>query len=294
MAVKVILPAQFAAKSLFAQVTKSFGAFKQMPDEVEFDFGALRFVRPCGVVFLSNLALFLHRNGCTVSFTNMNKASEPIRFLDDSLFFEQHLGEKLNVWSSPRATTRPLVEVRHTDSHGWVRNSFVPWLSQCSGIAEHDLGELATCISELFNNIDDHTEHDVGSIFAQWYPKENRVIVAVADFGAGIPFTVRRVWECPDDIGAILVAFEEGFTSQSTPRNQGAGLHFLLQNVVENLGGRLEVCSADGAVSFEKDGDSLIYVPYNDVGFCPGTLIVLEFNTGSIERTEGELEDVQW
>lgn len=224
----------------------------------------------------------------------MRSGSEPIKFLDDSLFFEQHLGEKLNKWSSPRQTTRPLVEIRHTESHDWVRNSFVPWLSECSGIASHDLSELATCISELFNNIDDHTEYDVGSIFAQWYPKEERVIVAIADFGSGIPSTVRRVKKDLDDVDAILAAFEDGFTSQSTPRNRGVGLYFLLQNVVENLGGKLSVCSAHGSISFEKDGDSLIYVPYSGDGLCPGTLIVLEFSTVCIEKTEGDLEDIQW
>ncbi|WP_145974836.1 ATP-binding protein [Ruegeria atlantica] len=224
----------------------------------------------------------------------MNKMSEAIRFLDDSLFFEQHMGSKLNAWSNPRATTQPLIEVRHTESHDWVRNTFVPWLSGCSKIAQHDLGELATCLSELFNNIDDHTEFDVGSVFAQWYPQEERVIVAVADFGVGIPTTVGRVCEGLSDSEAIIKAFEDEFTSQSTPRNRGIGLHFLLQNVVQNLSGKLEVNSANGAVVFEKVGNLLNAVPYTQNGYCPGTLIVLEFNTSAIERTDGDLEDLEW
>ena len=290
----VALPGQFTARALFGTVSDSFGQFETIPSEVVFDFGRLAFVRPSGVVFLSNLSRYLVRNGCSVSYRNMNPQTEPIRFLDDSLFFEQHIGKKLRKISAPRATTQPLIEIKHSESHDWIRNTFVHWLSNCADIQEHDLSELATCLSELFNNIDDHTEFDVGSVFAQWYPQEERVIVAVADFGVGIPATVRSI--CPElsDEEAIVKAFEHEFTARSNPRNRGAGLHFLLQNVVENLSGKLEVHSAHGAVTFQKVGNMLTVDPYKQVGFCPGTLVVLEFDTSKIEKTEGQLEDIEW
>ena len=289
---RILLPSQFEAQDLFETISGSFGRFEEVPDGVVFDFQNLRFVRPSGIVFLSNLTKYLARKGCNVVFENMQLGSQCIRFLDDSLFFQQHVGNKLNATSSPRVTTQPLVEVQHSESHDWVRNTFVPWLSDCSDIEQHDLSELATCLSELFNNIDDHTEYDVGSIFAQWYPQEERVIVSIADFGAGIPSTVGRVCSGLSDTNAIKKAFEDEFTSRSTPRNRGIGLYFLLQNVVQNLGGKLEVHSAGGAVIFKMVGDTLSIVPYNHNGFCPGTLIDIEFNTAAIERTEGELEDI--
>jgi anti-sigma regulatory factor (Ser/Thr protein kinase) len=294
MTINVLLPRQFVAQSLFQQVESMFGSFEVLPEEVNFDFHQLRFVRPSGVVFLSNLANFLLRNDCRVKFSGMNPNSEPIRFLDDSLFFEQHMGHKLNEFARPRETTQPLIQVRHTESHSWIRNTFIPWLSSCSGIAPHDLSELATCLGELFNNIVDHTEFDVGCIFAQWYPQEERVIVSIADFGSGIPATVARVCNGLTDNDAIAKAFEEEFTSKSTPRNRGIGLSFLLQNVVEILNGRLDVSSAHGAVIFQKVGNSLEVVPYKGIGYCPGTLIDLEFDTSAIERTHGELEDIEW
>lgn len=294
MHANIILPSNFTAQSLFAQVDQNFGQLNDIPQEVTFDFSKLSFVRPSGVVFLSNFTRFLVRNGCRVNYTKMRVDSRPIKFLDDSLFFEQHFGEKLDSLSSPRATTQPLLEVRHSESHDWTRNTFVPWLSGCTQIQSYDLGELATCLSELFNNIDDHTEFDVGSIFAQWYPKEKRVIVAVADFGVGIPATVERVCPSLTDNEAIIKAFEYDFTSQSTPRNRGIGLGFLCQNVVDNLSGKLEVNSARGAVAFKKVDNLITSVPYTQRGYCPGTLIVLEFDTTLIEQTEGKREDIQW
>ncbi len=55
---KVVLPAQFKAMELFTKVNQEFGRFETIPTAVDFDFSQLRFVRPSGVVFLSNLALF--------------------------------------------------------------------------------------------------------------------------------------------------------------------------------------------------------------------------------------------
>ena len=294
MIVKVVLPRQFIATKIFEEVDRHFGNFQEIPSKVDFDFRQLQFVRPSGVVFLSNLTKYLVRNGCEVTFCGMSKRTLAIEFLDDSLFFEQHLGKKLNSSCSPRSTTLPLIEIQHSDSHSWIRSTFIPWLSDCTSIAPHDLGELATCLGELFNNIDDHTELDVGSVFAQWYPQEERIIVAIADFGVGIPSTVSRVCAGLSDNDAIMKAFEDEFTSRSTPRNRGAGLFFLLQNVVQNLGGKLEVNSARGSLKFEKDRNSYSVVPYARRGFCPGTMIVLEFSSAEIERTEGDLEDIEW
>ena len=290
----ITLPRQFSAENLFRLIHDTFGAFETIPAEVKFDFCKLGFVLPSGIVFLSNLSRFLLRNNCAVYYLNMDLSRECIRFMDDSLFFEQHMGEKLDPSCSPRPTTRPLMEISHTNSHNWIRSDLIPWLSTCSGVPEHDLTELASCIGELFNNIDDHTELDVGGIFAQWYPQKNIVAISIADFGVGIPSTVARIEPDLSDHEAIIKAFKDGFTSQSTPGNRGIGLHYLCQNVVRTLGGSLEVHSGNGSVKFKKAGDSVISMPYDRSGYCPGTLINLEFATDKIEITNAEVEDFEW
>ena len=77
-----------------------------LPREIEIDFEKLEFIRPAGVVFLSNLVHWLNENGTRVSFANINVGSEPIKYLDDSLFFEQHQGKKIRDDARPRVTTR--------------------------------------------------------------------------------------------------------------------------------------------------------------------------------------------
>lgn len=219
--------------------------------------------------------------------------SEPIRFLDDSSFFKQHLGQALVENRTPRPTTQPLVEIRHQESHSWIGLTFVPWLANCSGVGMDQMAEFRTCLSEVFNNISDHTELDVGSIFAQWFPNERRLEVCLADFGPGIPATVSRVRPGLSDTEAVMLAFEDGFSSQSLPTNRGVGLHYLQQNVVQNLGGRLTCQSASGGVRIEKIGNLVRKVPYTFKGFCPGTLIEISFATDRMSEFEEE-GDFSW
>ena len=63
---------------------------------------------------------------------------------------------------------------------------------------------------------------------------------------------------------------------------------------MDNLGGKLTVRSQLGAVKFTKSGNSLTTVPYNGKGFCPGTMIEIEVNTGRIDFPATEMEDFQW
>lgn len=291
---KVVLPKRFEAKSLFPFIKKNFGTFEVIPDRVIFDFSQMNFVVPSGIVFLSNLNLFLVRQGCHVKFQNMDITKDCIKFLDDSLFFEHHLGNKLRETSRPRQTTQPLIELRQQECHGWVHNTLAPWLSDISGIPIAGLAEFQTCISELFNNIENHSQFDVGSIFAQWYPQEKVLRIAVADFGQGIPETVRRVEPNLSDNQAIIRSFDEGFSSQSVPQNRGQGLYYLRQNVLDHLGGEVVVRSREGAVTFRKSGKSLTVVPYKAEGFCPGTMIEFNIRTDVIEYEEEIDGDFEW
>jgi hypothetical protein len=105
-----------------------------LPPEIAINFAGLGFVRPAGVVFLSNLLWWLHHRGTKVHLCGLEKYSAPLRFLDDSLFFEQHCGKKIWAEASPRSTTRPLVKIAHPEflaevqhprrfdnRHGWSR-----------------------------------------------------------------------------------------------------------------------------------------------------------------------------
>ncbi|ABC23079.1 ATP-binding region, ATPase-like [Rhodospirillum rubrum ATCC 11170] len=267
---------------------------RKLPKELWIDFSTLDFTRPSGVVFISNLIQWLDAKGTKVVLEGLSPHRQSNKFLDDALFFEQHLGTKLRPYSSPRPTTIPLKKVTQAESHGWLEMDLTPWLSNHFSVPESSLREFRVCLSELFNNIADHTCCEIGSIFCQYYPNEGRILISVADFGAGIPSVVRRFSPKISSIDAILKATEDGFTTKTSPRNRGAGLHYLLQNVVLRNGGSVTIYSHNGIVSFKKEGERICPHPRVVSGFSPGTLFDIEFRKDTIEVLDDEEEDFEW
>jgi anti-sigma regulatory factor (Ser/Thr protein kinase) len=133
----------------------------------------------------------------------------------------------------------------------------VPWLSGRLKISQASLGSLKVCVSELFNNIKDHTQHEIGCIFAQHFPYLEKVEVSLSDFGVGIPYNVRKKLADLSDSEAITHAVKEGFTTKSTQRNKGVGLDYLLQTVVGNYRGQVTIYSGSSIVTFVR-GEAVV------------------------------------
>jgi hypothetical protein len=292
---KIVLPYQFNALTV-SQVAAEVAAHAKRgwPEEVIFDFRELAFVRPAGVAFLSNLIRWLHNCGTRVSFDGVSAQTAALSFLDDALFFEQHCGAKLNPGSSPRSTTQPLRQIAHQDCHAWLQQRFVPWLAGRLEVTPPSLYPFKVCLSELFNNIQDHTRFDIGTLFAQHFPNENNVFVAISDFGDGIPEKVRTKLPELGDRQAIIKATEDGFTTKSEPGNRGAGLDYLLRVVVAGHGGKVTICSSNAMVRFERIRNQITPITLTKVGFCPGTTIDIELRTDTIVSLPDEPENLEW
>ncbi|MBV9052720.1 MAG: hypothetical protein JO357_17665 [Hyphomicrobiales bacterium] len=263
-----------------------------IPAEVALNFGNLIFVEPSGIVFLSNFIHWLHVQKSTARFIGVNKETEALRFLDDSLFFEQHWKKKLRSSSRPRSTTRPLIKIAQPKSHAWLQFNLVPWLSSEIGIPPPSFADLKTALSELFNNIQDHTAYDIGSIFAQHFPNKKEIIIALSDYGRGIPASVRTRLPNLSDSEAIIQAVQEGFTIKSEKRNRGAGLHFLLNQVAIQLSGHVTIYSGYAIVRFERRGTKITHRTFKSDGYSPGTTIDICLRTDAIKPALGEREDL--
>lgn len=265
------------------------------PGDLIFDFSKLYFIQPAGVVFLSNLIRWLLQHNTNVSFVNHTQDKDCIRYLDDSLFFRAHLGTKVWLTSSPRNTTRPLQAIAHAESHAWLQADLVPWLANRLAVTQPTVYPVKACVSELFNNIQDHTRFDIGSIFVQHFPKKNSVMLSLSDFGLGIPSKVRETVAGLSDPEAILKAVEEGFTSKSTQGNKGIGLDYLLRVVVLGNGGTVTIYSGEAMVRFSISADNKIepYI-FKDVGFCPGTTIDIQLRTDKFISVPDEPEELRW
>jgi len=133
------------------------------------------------------------------------------------------------------------VKIAHEQSHAWLQGNLVPWLASRLGIPEASLYSFKNCVAELFNNIQDHTQYDIGSIFVQHFPAEKSVTISLSDFGIGIPAKVQEKLPKATDPQAIIEAVKEGFTTKSNPGNKGIGLDYLLKTVVLGNGGQVTI-----------------------------------------------------
>ncbi len=295
LTVRISVPEQFDGETLSRVAAElQEKCPDSAPAELRMDFEGLKFIRPAGVVFLSNLVQWLNEHGTKVSFCNTDETSQPIRYLDDSLFFEQTFGQKLRADASPRSTTQPLKKIAHKDIHQWLDFTLVPWLANRLSITKASLADIRSCISELFHNIEDHTQYDVGSIFVQHYPNQKRVTISLSDFGLGIPDKVREQVPGLSDPDAIKQAVQEGFTSKSRVTNKGLGLDSLLKTAVIRNGGEVTIYSGRAIVRFKRDETHVRSYVFKDVGFCPGTTIDIDLRTDAIEALPDEREDLEW
>ena len=293
MAVAVVkLPYQFNGLSLskVAGDLSAAHAGKGWPPEIQIDFGNLGFVRPAGIVFLSNMFSWLGAHKTKITPINLNGPGDAVRFLDDALFFEQHCGAKLRASACPRSTTRPLIRIAHERCHDWLESDLLPWLADRLSITRASLYGIKNCVAELFNNIQDHTQLEIGTICAQHFPRENMVYISLSDLGLGIPGRVRTKLPNLSDAEAIIKATEAGFTTKSVPTNQGIGLDYLLTTVARRNGGIVSFYSSNAIVRFEPQGTRVV----PGVGFCPGTTIDIVLRTDTIERLPEEREDLEW
>jgi anti-sigma regulatory factor (Ser/Thr protein kinase) len=267
------------------------------PPEIEIDFANLGWIEPSGVVFLSNLIHWVHEKGTKVRLANVQRNVPAMRYLDDSEFFKQHCGALVWPTSKPRVTTQPLIRIAHSHSHAWLDSTLVPWLASRTQKTKASFYMLKSCLSELFNNIQDHTRFDIGSIFVQHYPQigKGELKICIADFGLGIPEKVRETVPNLSDSDAVLQAVQEGFTSKSTPGNAGLGLDSLLKCVVGTNGGTVIFYTLNAIVTFSQDAEGKIsHYCHKEVGFCPGTTIEINLRTDMIEELPDESEDLEW
>ncbi|MEM5014129.1 ATP-binding protein [Niallia taxi] len=266
-------------------------------NEITLNFETLtRFIEPSGVTILSNLISWLEYQGVEVGIYvgDLPPRECPNRFLDDSMFFQQHLGNKINEHAQVRTTTLPLKHVNAQSPIPWLENVFTPWLAFQLGINQTRLSTVQMCIEEVLNNIRDHANNATGSIFAQYFPHKHEIVVTISDFGVGIPYNVQRVLPSLNDEDAIRQAAIRGFSTQSTPQNRGQGLDNLIYNVVNNGKGSVYIHSLSGILSCKQGDTDIQYRPKSALGYYPGTLIELKFRTDVEEIFDIEEEKFAW
>ena len=300
----VKLPHTFDHKSLNSVLLDVFGdGIHAIENGVIFDFNPLKFIDPIAVTVFSNILEVLKKDNVRFEFRNCFDASEAVRFLKHAGFFAIYSDSAQAIKVEKRADVLSLNLLPHQESHQWLEYNFTPWMRRCANVSESGDGfaTIKVCLTEIFNNTRDHSGSQICSVFGQYFQERNKLVLAISDFGWGIPFNVRKREESENgnnienDSDCVMLALQAGYSTKSTPRNRGAGLDVLAQNVVRN-NGTLLIRSNSGAVKvFGVDGVIKKHpIKSRDLSiFYPGTLIEVTIFTDKLERVE-EKEEFVW
>lgn len=280
---------KFIGEAIHAQSTEN-------TSKIYFDFSELQFIEPEGVVALSNTIAHFRVARVKVFFRGHNLTTPANRYLDDSGFYKQYLGKSVFVTCNPRPTTVPLEFFRSNAYIPYLYNNLTPWISRSVNLSSDTLETIKTCLEEIFHNIDHHSGVDNGCTFSQFFPKKDKISIAISDFGIGIPTRVRTKLADLSDPEAIREACKEGFTTKTNVRNRGAGLPNLIRYVTQRNSGTVLIHSGQGYLSATR-GPLTPSITSRRLDWAyPGTLVQVVLRTNTMERLEADVEpeDFSW
>ncbi|MBF0296032.1 MAG: hypothetical protein HQL96_12650 [Magnetococcales bacterium] len=282
------LPPQFTEETIFEFLSMLIHRGAPRDLKVQVNFNTLHFIDPVGQVTLSNTIGWLQKKGVKVTFLAPDTTNPAVRFLDDAQFFSSHLKNHQTILPAAhlRETTLPITRIQHSQAGHWLRGTFVHWMAERTEIPVPSLVSIQSSLMEIFNNIKDHSEEQIGCCAAQHFPKNRRIIIAIADFGVGIPTQMSKKYHGSNS-DLIMQACDEGVSTKSIPQNRGAGLYLLVQNVVRLNHGMISIYSNDGKATFGTLNNH-----HKPSKFYPGTLFIVIFDTDTI--VPDEEEDFQW
>ena len=160
----------------------------------------------------------------------------------------------------------------------------------CNG---KDISALNICISEIINNVYDHSRSKFDAyIFSQYYPEINKIKFAISDLGVGIPTTVnefiKQKGNSPlSDFEAMEWAIQKGRSVKSQKYNIGAGLDTIV-NILKGTG-NLEIYSGNALLKSHPSG-YLRYVK-NPIKNFIGTLIEITIDITKLESVDETILD---
>ena len=142
-----------------------------------------------------------------------------------------------------------------------------------------DLTGLGNCISELFQNIIDHSEAEGTAFFAIDYDKKKGIIdIAVCDFGVGIPYTLKSQYK--NSCEALQKCLIPGVTAGTQKHNRGFGMDNIASMMSEN--DSMHIVSNDAILLKSPKREYTAQLPFS----FKGTLIYMTISQNSFEDIE--------
>lgn len=291
-ALVIALPIVFTRSTMYWLIRNLFRALGSKPKTIALDCSKLESIQVGGIATLSNIIEICRNVNVDVVFRHA-ESCKAARFLRGSGLLTQYQAALMH--PDDRKAFLPLQLVEYDRSFNHVHNQIVPWLANVLGHDERALTSLKAGLGEVFNNIKDHSTVNVGCSASHYDAAEGVISICVADFGIGIPTRVRDKMKLATDQAAIAMACQQGFSTKTTPRNRGAGLHVLIQNVVVRNHGTVIIHSGEGIYSAVHNPKGPLKGTGRPApGQYPGTMIYMTLPKSEFIPDDIDEEEFQW
>lgn len=186
------------------------------------------FLEPLDVLIITQFIIRQKQRGCNIIvssyYKNLLDYLKAISIVD---FCNTNIDTARTIEAIPSYTAMPIRRVEKETMGEYIKSTQNYFKSFCEG---KDSSMLDLCLSELINNVYDHSHSPIGAyVFCQYYPKSKEIRMAVSDLGIGIPMSVNNYNRENDrptisSKECVSWALELNKTTQSIPQNAGKGL----------------------------------------------------------------------
>lgn len=243
--------------------------------KINFDFTDCKFMNPFIIGGIVSISRTERQKGKEVKFS-FNPANESINSyiraicFPDGFDYEKHPLDELNSRFAPYHTKNfiPLIcfPNAHNDKDSKIREKVI---SAIDNIFKNQLklkGSILQAIyylvSELTQNIADHSNSEKGILFAQFYPSKNYMDVCIADYGKGLLQTYldSGKYKVESDEEAVNSAVF-GKSTKDLPESRGFGISTSRNMLVKGLKGKFLLLSGRSFFIQTTERQELISIP---------------------------------
>lgn len=223
-------------------------------DNIVFDFSSCNFLGPNAVVFLGGITRLIQSNNRHVSLA-INTMLPKIQMNLQQNGFALMMGSGTAGWQGNSIPYREYVEPNKDTVLKYLTDDWLGrgWIN----VSQNLKNEIAGRMWEIFANAFEHSLSKIGLVCCgQYFKNKKELVLAVADFGVGIPSNVRRYRGQPalQNGDAMQWAFQKGNSTRVDGGPGGVGLD-ILKDFVRVSKGSLAIYSHGGYAYIDQNSE---------------------------------------
>lgn len=251
-------------------------------DAVLWDFADVTFLHP---FFLAPLAIYKNTSGKDIKCINMSLRIQAYLnsiCFDRMLFFDQEKREDVEAVMQKYTdkTFLPLCSFAMTNANKDTFGSIMKTvLMKQTNIGQKGNSSLSYLISELLDNIYEHSQSPYGYLFSQYLEKEGVINLCIADTGISIAGSFEKAGLYQEEIDGneaeALKLANEGYSTKNRPEaeNRGYGISTSKAMLVNGMKGAFFMLSGGAFHRYENGAN--YYIDLKNLFRWNGTIILM-------------------